>query len=62
MQLIDVPYAFCGLEPTTTFQPIVLAEGLYNINAMESVVTSMGGSVHNANNIAKLIMANDVAC
>ncbi|XP_070578231.1 uncharacterized protein [Ptychodera flava] len=52
------PYTFPVMGPLTKdsqYQSIKLANGLYNINTMESVVSAMEGSVISGRNVAKMV-------
>eukprot|EP00026_Physarum_polycephalum_P008287 Phypoly_transcript_08369.p1 GENE.Phypoly_transcript_08369~~Phypoly_transcript_08369.p1 ORF type:complete len:216 (+),score=41.07 Phypoly_transcript_08369:836-1483(+) len=52
------PYTFPDLSPQESYQPIILAEGLYYANTMESVATAMECSTISGRNIALLIAKN----
>ena len=49
------PYTFPHLDPNITFQPILLAPHLYNVNTMESVASAMEGSIIAGRNIAMIL-------
>jgi len=50
--------AFPRLEPTSTFSPFKFAPGLYYVNAMESIVSTMETEVIGSRNVANLISAD----
>ena len=60
------PYTFAKLAPvlnaSAETQPVVLREeGLYNLNAVESMATAMEISAMGARNVARLITQKRVA-
>jgi len=52
------PYTFPDLYPQKTYQPVNLAQGLYYVNAIESVASAMEMSTIAGRNIALQISAN----
>jgi len=61
----DWPYTFPHLDPIKpsdtsasppkAYQPIILSDGIYYLNTMESVASAMEGSVIAARNVAQLM-------
>jgi prenylcysteine oxidase/farnesylcysteine lyase len=50
--------AFPRLDPRVEFRPFKFADGLYYVNAMESIVSTMETEVIGSGNVANLVWSD----